>query len=101
MPTGSASLPKLNHTPVIERETLIYKVTPVYPAIAKSAHVNGEVVVKIMIGKDGSVRNLVIEKGPAMLRGAVLEAVRQWKYKPYKVDGDPREIESIVSVNFR
>ena len=73
---------------------------PVYPKIARSAHVDGEVLVRLTIAKDGSVKNAVIEKGPSMLRGAVLEAVRQWKYKPLKLDNEPRETQTLVTVKF-
>src|SRR4029077_13569350 len=93
--------PKLSRSSVSEPEVLIHKVVPVYPVIARSAHVSGDVVVRIMIGQDGNVKNAVIEKGPPMLRGAVLDAVKQWKYKPYKLDGKPEEVETLVTVKFQ
>ena len=92
--------PKLTRTPRVEAEVLIYKVAPSYPAMARSAHVEGEVLVRFTIAKDGSVKNPIIEKGHSMLRGAVLVAVQQWKYKPYTVDGEAREVQALVSVKF-
>ena len=92
--------PKLTRTPLVESEVLIHKVAPSYPAVARNAHVEGEVLVRFTIAKDGSVKNPIIEKGHSMLRGAVLAAVQQWKYKPYTVDGEAREVQALVSVKF-
>ena len=92
--------PKLTRTPLVESEVLIHKVAPSYPAVARNAHVEGEVLVRFTIAKDGSVKNPIIEKGHSMLRGAVLAAVQQWKYKPYTVDGEAREVQTLVSVKF-
>jgi len=97
---SSAAAPRLSHASVVEPEVLIHKVAPVYPKIARGAHVDGEVLVRLTIAKDGSIKNAVIEKGPFMLRDSVLEAVRQWKYKPYRLDNQPQEIQTLVSVKF-
>ena len=78
----------------------MHKVAPIYPPMARSAHVNGEVIVRMTIGQDGNVKNAVAEKGPPMLRGAVLDAVKQWKYKPYILNGEPVEVETTITVNY-
>ncbi len=85
----------------IEPERLIRRVNPVYPAIARASKVTGEVIVDITITKEGNVTNPVVETGPAVLRPAVLDAVKQWKYKPYLLNGVPQEIHTKVKVNFR
>jgi len=99
--TSSTTVPRLTRSSNAEPEVLMHKVAPIYPSMARSAHVNGEVIVRMTIGQDGNVKNAVVEKGPPMLRGAVLDAVKQWKYKPYRLDGNPQEVETVVTVKFQ
>lgn len=73
---------------------------PVYPPIAKAAHVSGAVVLHAMISKTGVVENLQVISGPEMLRASALDAVRNWRYKPYLLNGEPTEVETTVTVNF-
>jgi protein TonB len=79
---------------------LIQKTAPVYPEIAKKAHVSGTVVMKATISKSGVIENLHVVSGPAMLTQSALEAVRTWRYKPYKLNNEPVEIETTVNVVF-
>jgi protein TonB len=79
---------------------LIQRTTPVYPPIAKSARVTGTVVLKATISKTGVIENLRVVSGPAMLTQAAVDAVRTWRYKPYKLNNDPVEIETTVNVIF-
>lgn len=80
---------------------LVKKVTPQYPAIAKQAHVQGSVLLKAIIGKDGKVENVQPESGNPLLISSAVSAVKQWRYKPYVLDGNPVEVETTVTVNFR
>jgi TonB family protein len=75
-------------------------VPPVYPPIARAAHVTGTVVLQALISKDGNVRALSVISGPPMLYGAAIDAVRQWHYKPYLLNGEPVEVDTHVTVNF-
>ena len=61
------------------------------------AHVGGTVVLRVLVGKDGHVRRVSAISGPDMLKGAVIEAVRQWVYTPYLVSGVPTAVETTVS----
>jgi periplasmic protein TonB len=79
---------------------LIQSTSPVYPDIAQRAHITGTVVLRATISKTGMVQNLRVVSGPAMLTQAALDAVRTWRYKPYKLDNEPVEIETTVNVNF-
>jgi len=79
---------------------LVHQVTPRYPAQARQAHVQGTVILQALIGKDGSVRNLHAVSGPPMLTQAALDAVKQWHYKPYYLDGQPVEAETQINVKF-
>lgn len=79
---------------------LIYKVTPVYPAIAVAARVEGTIVLQATISKSGTIENLRVVGGPPMLEQAAIDAVRQWHYRPYALDGQPVEVETTVNVVF-
>jgi TonB family protein len=77
---------------------LLNKVVPVYPAAAKKARIQGTVVLSAVIGKDGNVENLQVLSGPNELQQSSLDAVRQWTYKPYLLNGDPIEVKTTVNV---
>jgi protein TonB len=79
---------------------LLHKVTPSYPALAKQARIQGSVVLQATIGKDGSILNLHVVSGHPMLTQSALDAVKQWKYKPYLLNGEAVEVETTVQVNF-
>lgn len=79
---------------------LIKKVTPEYPALAKQARIQGSVVLHAVIGKNGEVQNLQVVSGHPMLTQAAIQAVKQWRYKPYFLNGQPVEVDTNVTVNF-
>lgn len=84
----------------VARTMLATQVKPVYPAIAKMARVQGSVVLDVVIGTDGRVQNAAVIEGVAMLRQAALDAVSQWVYKPYLLNGQPTSVATNVEVNF-
>jgi protein TonB len=73
---------------------------PVYPPIARAAHVSGAVVLHAIISKEGTIKNLEVISGPEMLKNSALEAVRNWRYRPYVLNGEPTEVETTITVNF-
>jgi protein TonB len=79
---------------------LIRQVKPTYPALARSARIQGVVVLQAVISKDGSIENLHLVSGHPMLAPAAIDAVKQWKYKPYFLNGEPVEVETTINVNF-
>jgi len=79
---------------------LIRKVTPNYPQLAKQARIQGSVVLQAEISKDGTIQNLQLISGHPMLAPAAIEAVKQWRYKPYLLNGEPVAVETQVVVNF-
>src|SRR5579862_8418849 len=79
---------------------LVRKVNPTYPPLARQARIQGTVVLHAVIGKDGSIQNLQLVSGHPMLAPAAIEAVKQWKYKPYLLNGEPVEVDTEVQVNF-
>ncbi|MFZ1014610.1 MAG: energy transducer TonB [Terracidiphilus sp.] len=80
---------------------LIWKSVPQYPAIAKAAGMEGTVVLQATISKTGTIENLRVVSGPAMLQQAALDAVKAWRYRPYLLDGLPVEVETTVNVVFK
>ena len=79
---------------------LIRKVQPNYPPLARQARIQGQVLLAAEISKDGSIENLHLISGHPMLAPAAIEAVKQWKYKPYILNGEPVEVETQITVNF-
>lgn len=85
----------------VSQGLLIHTVSPVYPPAARSARVQGTVVLRAMIGKDGRIVDLHVITGDPMLAPAAIGAVQQWRYKPYLLKGDPVEVETQIQVNFQ
>src|SRR5271163_2825678 len=79
---------------------LIRRVQPVYPPLARQARIQGQVLLRAQISKDGSIENLQLISGHPMLAPAAIDAVKQWKYKPYLLNGEPVEVDTEVLVNF-
>jgi protein TonB len=79
---------------------LIRKIQPNYPPLARQARIQGSVLLQAEISKDGTIENLHLISGHPMLAPAAIEAVKQWKYKPYILNGEPVEVETQITVNF-
>jgi TonB family protein len=80
---------------------LIKKVNPVYPADARSAYIQGTVVLQAEISKTGDITDLELVDGPIELAGSAVDAVRQWKYKPYLLMGQPVTVDTQIQVNYQ
>jgi protein TonB len=79
---------------------LVHRVQPEYPTLARQARVQGVVVLRAMISRDGAIENLQVLSGNPLLTPSALNAVRQWRYRPYVLNGEPVEVETEVTVNF-
>lgn len=82
------------------RARLLRQVQPVYPSIARAARISGPVVLQATIGKNGAVKNLDVVNSNPLLDQAAMDAVKQWRYKPWIVNGEPVEVETEITVNF-
>jgi len=79
----------------------IKNVNPVYPQMAKIARVQGPVVLAAVIGKDGSIQGLhVLSTASPLLNQAAMDAVKEWRYRPYILNGEPVEVDTQITVNF-
>jgi protein TonB len=80
---------------------LKYRVQPVYPAICRQVHCQGQVIMHAIISKQGTIEQLeVVNNANPMLIQSALQAVRLWRYKPYLLNGEPVEVETQITVNF-
>jgi protein TonB len=79
---------------------LLRKVQPAYPPLARQARIQGSVLLQAEISKDGSIENLHLISGHPMLAPAAIEAVKQWKYRPYILNGEPVEVDTQITVIF-
>ena len=84
----------------VTKGLLIHRVEPAYPTLARSARVQGDVVLSAVIDTNGQITNLQLVSGHPMLVPAALTAVKQWRYKPYLLNGQPVEVETTITVIF-
>jgi periplasmic protein TonB len=79
---------------------LVKRIQPNYPPLARQARIQGTVVLHAVISKEGAIENLTLVSGHPMLAPAAIDAVKQWRYKPYLLNGEPVEVDTEVQVNF-
>ena len=77
-----------------------HRVEPIYPALAKAARIQGTVRIFVVIGKDGAIQDLHLMSGHPLLTQASLDAVKQLRYKPLLLDGQPIDVQTIIEVHF-
>lgn len=97
---AQASSTRVQVSPGVMQGMIVKKVAPEYPQGAKNDHVEGAVELKVIVDKQGDVANIQTISGPERLVPAATDAVKQWKYKPYLLNGQPVEVETKVTVNF-
>jgi periplasmic protein TonB len=85
----------------VSRASVISQVKPVYPALARQQRIEGDVLLRAIIGRDGHVSDLQVLSGDPLLAQAALEAVKQWRYKPTMLNGMPVEVDTSITVTFR
>jgi bla regulator protein blaR1 len=86
--------------PGVIASNAIYQKNPEYPAEAKANHIEGAVVLRALISKEGTVENLQIVSGPKELFVSAIDAVKEWRYRPYVLNGELTEVETIITVNY-
>lgn len=84
----------------VAEANLIHDVPPQYPPEAGRARIEGAVVLLALIGRDGTIHDVRVESGLPILAKAAIDAVKQWRYKPYMIDGEPVEVDSRITINF-
>lgn len=99
-PVVVPSVQRVRVSPGVVQGLLVHRVEPIYPPVAAQARIQGVVVLTAIIDKDGNVQRLQLVSGHPLLAPAAIEAVRQWRYKPFLLNGQPLEVETTVTVNF-
>ena len=79
---------------------LTRRVEPQYPAQAQEPQIQGPVVLQALISKEGDIRELKLISGDSRLADTAMEAVKQWHYQPYLVNGQPVEVQTEITINF-
>ena len=100
MAVPKVSVQRVRVSQGVSQGLLIKKVQPSYPPLARQARIQGTVTLQAEISKDGTIENLRLMSGHPMLAPAAIEAVKQWRYKPYLLNGEPVAVETTVMVNF-
>ncbi|HLJ44581.1 MAG TPA: energy transducer TonB [Bryobacteraceae bacterium] len=96
-PAPSARPPHVSH---MMEGNLIYRVQPEYPALARQARIQGTVILRAEISREGKIQNLQLISGHPLLVQAAMDAVRRWRYRPYVLNDQPVEVETQITVNF-
>jgi polyhydroxybutyrate depolymerase len=102
-PTVSKPVPAVQRIRISQGVTqglLIFRIEPTYPPLAQQARIQGVVVMTALIDKGGNVQHLQVVSGHPLLAPAAIAAVKQWRYKPFVLNGQPLEVETTVTVNF-
>jgi len=99
-PTLSVTAAKPTIVSRMDEGLLIRKVTPIYPEIAKLSHQQGTVSLHAIIGRDGTIQQLQAVSGPPLLIKAAIDAVQQWRYRPYMLNGQAVEVDTQITVKF-
>jgi len=85
----------------VMQKLIVHRVEPVYPAEARKENLQGIIAVDIVVGRDGSVMSMHAMNGPDVLARAAMEALRWWKFEPYRVNGEPAAVETTLAVEFK
>jgi TonB family protein len=99
--TASVGKPQARVPAEVMEKLLVHRVQPTYPTEARKANLQGIVALDIVVGRDGSVVDMHALNGPEVLARAAMDALRWWKFEPYRVNGEPAVVETTVAVEFK
>ncbi|MBZ5644364.1 MAG: energy transducer TonB [Acidobacteriia bacterium] len=99
-PPKAAAPSRIKQGGNVTAASILTQTRPVYPALARQARIQGSVVLHAIIDKDGKVAQLEVVSGHPLLVQAALDAVKQWRYKPTLLNGDPVEVDTTITVTF-
>ena len=98
---ASAEKPQAQVPTEVMQKLLVHKVEPIYPAEARQRNLEGIIALDIVVGRDGSVVGMHALNGPELLARAAMDALRWWKFEPYRVNGEPVAVQTTVAVEFK
>jgi TonB family protein len=92
----------LTHVPAdVMAKLVTHRVDPDYPEAARPANLQGVIVLNVVVGRDGSVVDMHAQNGPEELSQAAMDALRWWRFEPYRIGGQPVVVETTVAVEFK
>jgi TonB family protein len=100
-PSAGAEKPPVQVPAEVMQNLLAHRVEPVYPAEARTENLQGIIALDIVVARDGSVQSMRPLNGPDVLARAAMDALRWWKFEPYRVNGEPAVVETTVAVEFK
>jgi TonB family protein len=100
-PTTAAEKAQAQVSAEVMEKLVVHRVEPVYPAEARQQNLQGIIALDIVVGRDGSVVSMHALNGPDVLARAAMDALRWWKFEPYRVNGEPAVVETTVAVEFK
>lgn len=98
---ASADAARVQVPAEVMQKLLVHRVEPVYPADARKQHLQGIIAVNVIVGRDGSVESMRPLNGPDILAQAAMDALRWWKFEPYRVNGEAAVAETTLAVEFK
>jgi protein TonB len=101
VPARPAVPPRVTVGGVVQAARIVHQVMPVYPPPARQARISGTVRLEAVISRDGMIQSLRVMSGHPWLAQAALDAVRQWVYRPTRLNGEPVEVLTQIEVNFK
>lgn len=99
--TASSDKAQVQVAAEVMQKLLIHRVEPVYPPEARKQNLQGIIALDIVVARDGSVVSMKALNGPELLAKAAMDALRWWKFEPYRVNGEPAVAETTVAVEFK
>jgi TonB family protein len=99
--TAGTEKPRVQVPAEVMEKLLVHRVEPVYPAEARKDNLQGIIALDIVVARDGSVQSMRPLNGPDVLARAAMDALRWWKFEPYRVNGEPAAVETTVAVEFK
>jgi protein TonB len=99
-PPKAAAPARIKQGGQVTAASIITQTRPLYPALARQARIQGNVVLHAIIDKEGKVAQLEVISGHPLLVQSALDAVKQWRYKPTQLNGDPVEVDTTITVTF-
>lgn len=99
--TANAEKPQAQVPAEVMEKLLVHRVEPSYPPEARRANLQGVIALDIVVGRDGSVISMRALNGPDVLVRAAMDALRWWKFEPYRLNGEPAVVETTVAVEFK
>ena len=99
--TSTAEKPRAQVPAEVMQRLLVHRVEPSYPAAARKERLEGTIALDIVIGRDGSILSMHPMNGPDILARAAMDALRWWKFEPYRINGEPAVVETTLAVEFK